>query len=149
MAGILDVLNNTRRMRLMLDDTIDYAFDASRYAFADAQREQLTDGFDNTGGRLRSYKSRQYAQKKNIMNSRPGFGNPDLKLTGSFHRQLFMTPFRGYLLIGSLDEKAPKLESAYPSALGLADPYKGEYTEGPLFSAWKEYVEDILKLEFR
>lgn len=55
---------------------------------ADELREQLLDGRDNLDGALRKYRSSEYAQMKNAMNSRAGLGNPDLKLTGATHRSI-------------------------------------------------------------
>ena len=49
-------------------------------------REQLMEGRSAFGTQIiPSYKSLYYARKKYAMNSRPGFGVPDLRLSGKFH----------------------------------------------------------------
>lgn len=49
------------------------------------QKEQLLHGLDAGGNKLRKYRGRKYALAKAFMNPLPGFGNPDLNLTGSFY----------------------------------------------------------------
>lgn len=78
-----------------------------------AQREQLTFGETSEGGTLRKYRNPAYARKKNSMNPLPGLGNPDLKLTGSFHRGIVTKIESGKVVIKSTDEKAQGLEAAY------------------------------------
>lgn len=55
---------------------------------AELTREQLMDGLDSQGNPLKMYKMDWYARMKQGMNSRAGFGTPDLKLTGAFHSSI-------------------------------------------------------------
>jgi len=55
---------------------------------ADAQREQLMDGFDSSGETMEMYKSVLYAEYKHDKNKRPGIFNPDLKDTGATHASI-------------------------------------------------------------
>jgi hypothetical protein len=62
---------------------------------ADLNREQLMQGVDSSGGKIvpkyapfRMQTGEFYAEMKNKMNAAPGFGTPDLKLTGSFHKSI-------------------------------------------------------------
>ena len=60
----------------------------NKQQIADLNREQLMDGFNKEGKKLKKYQSNSYAARKNRMNSAPGLGNPDLYLTGRFHEAM-------------------------------------------------------------
>lgn len=81
--------------------------------FVALQKDQLFDGFNSSGHRLQAYKSPKYAQKKNNMNPAPGYGNPDLKLTGAFYNSIRADLDNTGLVVSASDEKAPSLEEKY------------------------------------
>lgn len=77
--------------------------------------EQLFKGIDSKGQKLKPKYSRvRYARAKNTVNPLPGYGTPDLKLTGDFYRDFYLKaePERKFSLFSS-DEKAPKLQEKY------------------------------------
>ena len=52
-------------------------------------REQMMEGKTSKGKKIKpKYKNKSYAQKKKRLNSKPGAGTPDLKLSGDFHASL-------------------------------------------------------------
>lgn len=79
----------------------------------DKNTGQLERGEDRDGDRLRQYRSEEYAFEKQRMNPLPGFGNPDLKLTGSFHDKFFLSVSKNTLLISSRDSKRDELVAKY------------------------------------
>lgn len=137
-----------RVKKLNTDSVIEESFDDTAKEYADKQREQLTDGFGSDGNRLRKYRSPVYARMKNQMNSKPGFGNPDLRLTGSFHRGITMTANGDAILTGSVDAKTEALEKKYPKALGLAGPYKSDYLEHDLSPMIQRKITEVVGLKF-
>lgn len=76
-------------------------------------REQLSYGFDSKGQKLRQYSSYAYALDKERMNSKPGFLNPDLKLTGKFYEGFFAKYQNKKIIFGSIDSKTAKLKEKY------------------------------------
>ena len=52
----------------------------------DMNRSQLLLGLTSRGKKIKpKYRNKRYAQKKRKLNSKPGIGTPDLKLSGDFH----------------------------------------------------------------
>lgn len=92
-------------------------------AIADYNREQLfKQGEDSDGRKLRKYRRPRYARVKHEMNPLPGLGNPDLFVTGDFHRSIF-TDVRGpRIIFDAKDWKVEKLAGQYgESIFGLHD----------------------------
>jgi len=81
---------------------------------------QLDAGLNREGKRFRQYRNRKYAGMKARMNPRPGYGNPDLKLTGDFWKA-FRADIVGGIDIYSTDQKATDLESRYEDIYGLTE----------------------------
>ena len=81
----------------------------------DLNQSQLLSGIDSKGEELGEYESKPYATFKNTLNPLPGFGVPDLKLTGSFYREMYLQfSSKGWpVQIFSMDEKTSKLVSQY------------------------------------
>src|SRR3990167_2822680 len=53
--------------------------------------QQLMRGLDAEGIKISpKYRNPAYARKKAGMNSRPGYGTPDFKLTGQYHDSFFV-----------------------------------------------------------
>lgn len=114
-------------------------------AFVAVQKDQLLEGFDSTDHRLQSYKSPKYATKKNSMNPLPGYGNPDLKLTGDFYSSIRADIDNDGLLISASDPKAPSLEKKYGNRIyTLSESFKPEYIV-QLLPAFVARVTDSLK----
>lgn len=114
--------------------------------FEDAQREQLRHGTSAKGGRLRPYRSPAYAKKKAAMNSLPGYGNPDLKLTGAFYRGIKINITGSKIRLYSTDQKAPMLLQKYSedAVFGLTPPNLADFTETKYKPAYKQNLQPLL-----
>lgn len=55
----------------------------------------------------------EYADVKHEMNPRPGWGNPDLKFTGSFYKGFYAKLEGNDILMESTDEKSTMLQEKY------------------------------------
>lgn len=119
----------SRLKRLDVDAATEVAFELSEEDFARINREQMTEGFGSDGSRFKKYANPTYAAKKQAMNPQPGYGNPDLKLTGSFQRQLRVDVDGDKVRIYSLDEKSAMLEKKYPSAFGLGGAFRALFLD--------------------
>jgi hypothetical protein len=101
-----------------------FDYDAARQAAVEETKDQivvfvkqqLKSGYLSTGGRIRPYYATiQYAAKKFNMNRLPGFGTPDLLVTGDFYKGIGVVVTTTSFTTDSTDDKAPKLELAYTS----------------------------------
>ncbi len=79
-------------------------------------QSQLYEGKTTTGKRFHKYAGRQYADVKNQMNPLPGWGNPDLNLTGDFYRAIFADLEGDDIIMDSTDEKSGLLQAKYDSS---------------------------------
>jgi hypothetical protein len=113
---LLEMYSNTVTMDK--DALIDECLEELKGRVVELNREQLESGLNVTGGRFRQYRNRKYAGMKARMNPKPGYGNPDLKLTGDFWRA-FRAEVKGGLEVYSTDPKADDLESRYEGIYGL------------------------------
>lgn len=141
----------TERFRRMdTDKLIDESLNETTSDFEDIQRYQLTAGMTSTGKNISPrYRSREYATAKHDMNPLPGYGVPDLKLTGSFHREIDVKAGRESFSIISRDEKAPELERKYDNIFGLGGQFKKEYTQEKLAPALKKKISKFTGLKFQ
>ncbi len=89
---------------------VDECLSELRPLILDLNRSQLEQGLNAEGKKFRPYVNKRYAEKKAGMNSLPGYGNPDLKLTGRFWKAFTADLKSGILDIYSTDPKAGWLE---------------------------------------
>lgn len=101
------------------------------------QKDQLFAGFNSRGQRLIPYAWPWYAQKKAQMNPAPGYGNPDLKLTGAFYNSIRADIDDEGFQVYATDEKAQMLEEKYGNEI---------YTLGE--DAKKGYINEELQPVF-
>ncbi len=99
----------------------------------DRQKGQMLEGVNSKGARIGRYRSGAYAQMKAAMNPIPGFGVPDLLLTGQFYKSIF-TEVRGdKVLTDATDEKTQSLVNKYGEEIfGLNKATKSELIKGDL-----------------
>jgi len=91
-------------------------------AVADMNRVQLSEGKTKTGKDINpEYVSDEYATAKVGLNSKPGFGIPDLFLSGDFYEGLTAELKGSGIEIFSTDPKNDKLESKYKDIFGLTN----------------------------
>jgi hypothetical protein len=126
MATIEDVTKSWASLNF-IDEVLSTMSDMSR-ELADQNRLQLKKGQTAKGGKFNEYASDTYASMKNRMNPLPGFGNPDLFLTGKFASEIRLIVSLSEGDMGSTDTKESKLESMYgaDNIFGLNDESLGE-----------------------
>ena len=92
---------------------------------------------------------KQYAQFKNELNNRAGYGNPDFKLTGAFWSSFIVEQTQGTEYeISATDWKAPKLEArdGKENIYGLSGRSISEFIVERYQDALSKKVKDILQL---
>lgn len=77
-------------------------------------KAQLKQGLTPLGQKLSpKYRNIRYARAKNTVNPLPGFGTPDLKFTGRFQSNFYLTASNKKFDIFSSDAKTDKLIAKY------------------------------------
>lgn len=105
------------------------------------QRQLYNNSEDSEGVPLRFYANNGYAFYKERLNSNPGFGKPDLYLTGAFYRGFYLSVTNSTYSINSRDSKTGKLEAKYGKVFGLNSESKAEYVQRTLFIGIRKYIE--------
>lgn len=76
-----------RLQGLNLREILTESIEETAPQYVELNTQQLFKGLDGTGGSIHPlYRSAKYARMKNQMNALPGYGTPDLKLTGAFYQ---------------------------------------------------------------
>lgn len=102
--------------RIQVRPIIALCLEQSQYEVLSFNRGQLYMGEDNKGRLLSPmYRSQAYADFKESLNPKPGYGIPDLFVTGEFYNsiQIKVNPSQFTFTIFSENSKAPKLERKY------------------------------------
>lgn len=115
--------------KINLDETIVETMVKTEDDFVALQKDQLQYGLNAAGELIGQYRSEAYAEEKHRMNSKAGFGNVDLKLTGSFYEGITTHISSEGFLVESSDEKAPDLEKKYGDPFGLETERKQTYAQ--------------------
>ena len=79
----------------------------------DLNQGQLQQGVNSKGRQLKGYQSNAYAKFKNQLNSLPGLGTPDLKLTGAFYSGWYIQEDSFPITMNSSDVKTQELIEKY------------------------------------
>jgi len=81
----------------------------------DLNRLQLSTGETQNymSKKLKGYANEEYADEKHSMNPLPGWGYPDLKLTGRFYKSFYAVLEGDNIEIGAKDEKTGWLSEHY------------------------------------
>lgn len=111
------------------------------------QRQLYNKSEDSEGIPLRFYANNGYAFYKEQLNSNPGFGRPDYRLTGAFYRGFYLSVTNSSYSIDSRDSKTAKLEARSPKVFGLTNDSKSQYVQNTLFIGVKKYIEGITGLQ--
>jgi hypothetical protein len=112
----------------------------------DLNAEQMTEGKGADGNDLARYRNPEYARFKKFIGS---VSSPiaDLKVTGKFHRGIRLNKVGvGEYQFTNIDSKAPELTIKYPTALGLNDESKQDFSEDQLV---EELREEAIKWLYR
>jgi len=115
---------------------------------AELNVEQLEAGFTSEGKRLRKYRNRNYAMFKNAINPLPGFGNPDLILTGSFTKSFQIDVGSDDIEVVS-DDIHNLAERYGEDIFGLSDDNQEFYNEEIFFPEFAESIEGITGLKIQ
>jgi hypothetical protein len=107
------------------------------------QQDQLFHGKDKDDKDLMSYASDIYADLKQRMNP---LGVTDLKLTGSFYKEMFVDVGGDSFEINSMDDKADDLTAKYGNIWGLNTQGRTSYILETFRPQLRQRVEDKLKL---
>jgi hypothetical protein len=136
MATILQLIERIKKADT--DNIIEETMEEAAPLITDRQKDQMLGGINSEGKKIGRYRSPAYAAMKSRMNPIPGFGIPDLRLTGDFYKGIY-TEVRGDKIItDSVDEKTQDLADKYGEEIfGLSKPVK------------KEAIKDIKPLFFK
>lgn len=107
----------------------------------DLNREQMMAGLDADGQPLGEYQSEEYAIMKLAYNPA---GVVDLRLTGSFHNEMFITDEGG---IWSTDSKTEKLVELYGNIFGLTEASKAKLAaHKPFIKDCENFYKELMEL---
>lgn len=105
---------------------------------------------DKQGDPLQLYGSLSYALEKNRMNPAPGFGRPDLYLTGSFQRAMYVEVNDTFIKVWSRDRKTDQLVTKYTQDIfGMTPASKSQYAQKTVFPQIKNHITAKSGLLFR
>jgi hypothetical protein len=121
----LDLLE--RLNRIDPNEVAAQAIESTKPELVNLQEDQMMQGLNAKGEKIGRYRSQAYARRKNQMNPLPGFGVPDLRLTGSFHRGLGAIVQENSTTLTSDDSKADALAKKYGDIFGLSPQKLAEY----------------------
>ena len=136
-----------RIQRLNIKEVAVISLQENTKNMADMNRQQLMEGVGSDGEPLNpSYAWESYARQKNQMNSLPGLGNPDLKLTGKTHDSITYT-VEGEMIKSKLND-VYGLEAKYTTALSspfrLSKDFKALLIRHWLRKSFKEKANEKL-----
>ena len=147
-AGLLEKLRAVKISAIAVE-----AVKETESEYLDLQtNKQMFYGIDSTGGSISpSYVNNYYSRKKNRMNSLPGYGTPDLKVSGALYNETkFLKVDESEIQISSEVSYAKYVERRYGSEIyGLSPKNRAQYAFGPFFKAFKARLEEITGLEMR
>jgi len=145
------IANLKRRIETLdIDRVITSSFGNTIEQLADENAVQLSKGETSRDGNFRSYRNPEYATMKNRMNPVPGFGNPDLKLTGSFYHGIYARVEGTKIVIDSTDPKTDDLKKKYGDKyiFGLNNKSRSEYLREFLRPQVARQLEEAIGLNF-
>jgi hypothetical protein len=146
MGTIRGVLRKYQALRDNMDLVIERTFEESKESMAAYNVDQLERGEGSDGQPLKKYRNPEYAQKKNKLNPIPGLGNPDLRVTGAYHKSLYVEIVGDRVRFLASDIKAPKLEEQFGTEViyGHNQETRKEFIRSVLRPAFMREVKDQL-----
>lgn len=148
----MGTINNLRRKfeSLDTDTVVRRSLENTTEQLANTQAEQMMRGLDANGNPIGQYRSPVYAEVKNRMNPLPGFGVPDLKLTGAFYRGITAKVSGELVITDSTDPKSADLQKKYgKEVFGLDGQYKGEFIREALRPEFGALMEQATGLKMK
>jgi len=148
MTTIAEMYNNWKRVNLRKQVPI--IIEQNKQELIDLNQSQVYQSSEDSFGEpLRFYSSNSYAFEKEKQNAAPGFGRPDLYLTGAFYRAFVVKVSPRFYEINSKDTKTKKLKSKYGEDIfGLTDENKGKFANETLFVGIRSYIESTTGVKF-
>lgn len=147
MSTIFSVLRKVESLNV--NDVAFDAMDAGAPEVAKLNTEMLEAGQNAKGDDVGQYRNEEYARMKNAMNPKPGFGRVDLRLTGSFYRNMVTSVVGDAVITESTDEKAAELAAKYGDDIyGLNRTFKARFVSETLRPDFNRRITDITGLKF-
>jgi len=132
---------------LKVDRVSQDSMEAVSNQLADRQRDQMLEGKNRKGARIGRYRNPAYARMKEVMNPLPGFGVPDLRLTGEFYKQVYVDVRDNTVIIDSTDEKTQSLVNKYGEEIfGLNENTKAEFIRKDLRPVFMQKISEATGL---
>lgn len=143
MCTIYEMYQRIVALRISQDHTVG-AIELTAPQLADVNRKQLDIGRNADGDKIIPEYSKyggedSYANLKHLMNPAPGFGTPDLKYTGDFHKSIRVYITSGKLNWEATDLKATELLAKY----GKGGPVLGVYQNTALENYQNSYLYPV------
>lgn len=132
------------------DVIIEEAIEETAGSITEENKKQMLAGKTASGAVIGEYRNELYAEVKNRMNPLPGFGVPDLKLTGSFQSKMGTNVIGDSIITESTDTKNQKLREKYGDGIFiLGGDFKREYMDLSLRPALKQKIESATGLRMQ
>jgi hypothetical protein len=125
LSGLISAVESLNLNNIILE-----SMDQASPTYLEQQKEQMSYAVNEKGQTIGKYRSAAYARKKNQMNPNAGYGNVDLKLTGSFYEAMEAKAQPEGMNINSTDQKSQMLQQKYGSDIfGLFGEWKEPFVE--------------------
>lgn len=145
MTTIADLLDRINALDVSSESQ--YAIDETREQLAKRQQHQMLHGLNAKGEKIGEYKNPLYAEAKHRFNPLAGEGNVDLRLTGAFHKGIFVDVRTDTFVIESGDKKSGDLQERYGSdVFGLNEDTEPKYVKEDLEPVFLGNVRKALNL---
>lgn len=157
MTTIRGMLEKVRELNRQLPTEIPRIVQQTSYEIETLNKQQLYNygvrssatGVNSKVDKLSPYKSKYYAKEKNIMNPRPGYGVPDLFLTGKFYQGFTVVVKQNSFEVDSVDSKSESIKKRYGDDIfGLTGYNTKVYALGVFYTQFKKFVTLKTGLEF-
>lgn len=110
------------------------------------QQQLYRSSVDRFGKSLKQYQLPSYSLYKYRKNPLPGLGRPDLNLTGTLYRGMYVKVDARSYLLGSIDRKEPKIEQKYGKDIwGLTRESKSKLARNDVRPRLLGYIRNILR----
>lgn len=148
MSTIFGMLEKLQRVNL--ETEIPVIIQRTSYEMLTLNKTQLYNfGVNADTIKLKKYVSDSYATEKSFDNPRPGFGIPDLFVTGNFYNGFYVDVTPTKLIFDSRDVKANRLEELFGNKIyGLTKSNKEIYLSDTVMPEIRNYIRGITGLKF-
>lgn len=156
---IVKIIAQLNAAKAAIPTIVSESIDETQDDYVAGIKKQLFDGFDGDGDRLQVYQNyyanfdgtgiQSYPNYKNKLNPKPGYGNPDLNLTGKYYAGIGIHVEGNNVFSGSTDSKDEALQTKYgPNILKLGGTYNDEYVHVSLAPVVKKNLTELTNLRF-